>query len=139
MRRITPALPFLLLLAGCAESPVAPTAATGQEFQLRPGESVTVEGADLSVGFAAVPSDSRCPADALCVMLGDAEAVFTLAHLSEPAASVTLHTAPDKARRTGIGDWTLTLTRLDPYPHAGATIRPRDYRATLRVDPAHTS
>ena len=135
MVRVAAALPALLLLAGCAENPVGPSVVAGQEFQLRPGESVGLQGTDLRVQFETVASDSRCPADALCVTLGDAEAILTVARVSSPATSVTLHTAPDQPRRTSVGDWSLTLTRLDPYPYAGVRIAPRDYRATLRVDP----
>jgi len=136
MIRAAAALPALLLLAECAENPAAPSVLAGQEFQLRPGESVALKGSDLSVRLDAVASDSRCPADALCVTLGDAQAILTVARVSLPATSLTLHTAPDQARRASFGDWSLTLTRLDPYPYAGVRIAPRDYRATLRVDRA---
>lgn len=38
----------------------------GQPFDLRPGASAAVEGG-LKVTFERVPSDSRCPMDALCI------------------------------------------------------------------------
>jgi len=133
MVRLAAALPALLL-AACAENPAGPSVVAGQEFQLRPGESVGLQGSDLRVQFEAVASDSRCPAGGVCVTLGDAEAILTVARASGPGTSLTLHTAPDKARSTNVGDWWLTLSRLDPYPYAGARIAPRDYRATLRVD-----
>ena len=43
MRRFAAALPALLL-AACAENPAGPSVLAGQEFQLRPGESVGVQG-----------------------------------------------------------------------------------------------
>ena len=133
MRRFAAALPALLL-AACAENPAGPSVLAGQEFQLRTGESVGLQGTDLRVQFEAVASDSRCPADAVCVTLGDAEAILTVARASGPATSLTLHTAPDKARSANVGEWALALSRLDPYPYAGVHIAPREYRATLRAD-----
>ncbi|HKZ32160.1 MAG TPA: hypothetical protein VJ648_07360 [Vicinamibacteria bacterium] len=79
MRRFLAALPALLSLAACAENPAGTPVPTGREFLLHAGESVAVEGTDFSVRFDVVASDSRCPADALCVTLGDAEAIFTVA------------------------------------------------------------
>lgn len=131
-------MPALLLLAGCGANPAGPSVVTGQEFQLRTGDAVAVEGTDFGVRFEAVASDSRCPADAICVTLGDAEAVFTVVRVSG-ATSVTLHTAPGEARHSSVGEWSVSLTRLDPYPYAGVKIAPRDYRATLRVDRASGS
>ena len=81
-------------------------------------------------------SDSRCPADAICVTPGDATAVFTVTRTGGSAASLALHTAAAEGRRGSADGFTLTLVRLDPYPYAGRPISPSDYRASLRVDPA---
>ena len=134
MCRFSTVLPALLTVAACADNPAAPTVPAGREFQLRAGETVAVEGTDLVVRFEQVASDSRCPADAICVTLGDAEAVFTVTGLGRPASRVTLHTGPAEAQRATVGDFTLTLTQLDPYPYSGRAISPSDYRASLRVD-----
>ena len=138
MRRRSAALAvsLTLVLAACAENPTGSSVATGSEFQLRAGESVAIEGADLGLRFDLVASDSRCPADAICITLGDAEAVFTAAQVGRAATSLTLHTATRDGQRTTVGAWTLTLLRLDPYPSSGRPIPPGDYRASLRVDPS---
>ena len=39
---------------------------------LAPGQAATVEGSPVRVLFLRVSGDSRCPADALCVLGGDA-------------------------------------------------------------------
>jgi len=138
MRRRSAALAVSLTiaLAACAENPTGSSVATGSEFQLRAGEAVAIEGADLGLRFDLVASDSRCPADAVCVTLGDAEAVFTATQTSGPATSLTLHTATRDGQRAAVGAWTLTLVRLDPYPYSARPISPGDYRASLRVDPS---
>ncbi len=35
--------------------------AAGQEFQLAPGQQVSISGQDLSIKFVSVNEDSRCP------------------------------------------------------------------------------
>jgi hypothetical protein len=136
--RVAPALVGLtaLLALACAENPAASSVAAGSQFLLRTGEKATLEDSGLSVRFDAVANDSRCPADAVCVTLGDAAAVFSAGEAGRPAASLTLHTAPGEGRSAVVGGFVLTLTRLDPYPYAGRPIRQSEYQAWLRVDRA---
>jgi hypothetical protein len=135
-RSVSLSVTLAIALAACAENPTGASVDTGSEFQLRAGESVAVEGADLGLRFDLVASDSRCPADAVCITLGDAEAVFTAAEAGRAPTSLTLHTATRDGQRATVGAWTLTLIRLDPYPSSGRPISPGDYRASLRVDPS---
>ena len=129
-------LPLSLTLAACASNPTGTEVASGSEFLLRPGESATVEDAGLAVRFDVVASDSRCPADAVCVQLGSAEAVFTVSEAGRPGTSLTLRTSPRDGQRATVGEWMLTLVRLDPYPYSSRPIAASDYRVFLRVDPA---
>ena len=58
--------------SGCAGSPAQPsTLRLGEPFELRLGARATLDG-DTVLTFADVPSDSRCPMDALCVWEGEA-------------------------------------------------------------------
>ena len=134
MRRFPVVLPALLTLAGCASSPTASSVPAGSDVLLRPGESVTVEGTAFAVRFDAVANDSRCPADAVCVTLGDAQAVFTVTERGRPSVPLTLHTEPGEGQRAAVGALTLTLTHLDPYPYTGRPVSPADYRASLRLE-----
>jgi hypothetical protein len=135
MRALTTVLPALLLLAACDDTTTGPSVAMGSEFQLRPSESVAVENTDVELRFEVVTSDSRCPADAICVWQGDATAVFSVRLSGSASSSLTLHTTGEDRRASASG-LTLTLVRLDPYPYASRPISPSDYRALLRVDPA---
>jgi hypothetical protein len=132
-------LSLAVALVACADNPTGASVSTGSEFQLKAGESVAVEDAGVDVRFDLVASDSRCPADVVCVQLGSAEAVFTVTELGRPATSLTLRTSPRDGQRAAIGSWTLTLTRLDPYPYSSPPTPSDDYRAWLRVDPASGS
>jgi len=136
VRRFLAALPALVTLAACAENPAGTPVPTGREFLLHAGESVAVEGTDFTVRFEVVASDSRCPADAICVTLGDAEAIFTVAQAGHPGVQLTLHTRPGEGQRATVGDLTLILTHLDPYPYSGRAVSPDEYRAWVRVDRA---
>ncbi len=129
-------LSFLVLTAaGCAmQSPASSSVPAGREFQVKAGESVSVQGAGLELRFSHVAQDSRCPADVVCVRMGDAEAVFAVTASGRPADVVSLHTEPGRGQRAEVGEWILTLSRLDPYPYASRPVVSSDYQATLRVD-----
>ena len=87
---------------------------------------MTVEGTGFAVRFDAVANDSRCPADAVCVTLGDAEAVFTVTTGGRPSVPLTLHTAPGEGQRASVGSLRLTLTHLDPYPYSDRPVSAGD-------------
>lgn len=121
----------LLAASACAGNPTSPSGvALGQEFSLRPGTSAVVEGAGLTVRFQAVVSDSRCPADALCIRAGEAVvalgAVFAGGGLSWEASTAS-------PADVAVGGYLVRLVRLEPYPVSSRTIAPGDYRATLLV------
>ena len=120
---------FIILGAiGCSSSPAAPSAEVplGREFSLKPGESATIESTDLRVTFLSVLSDSRCPADALCVWAGDAVVALSVGRTDVELRSTS---APE----TSLGAYRLRLERVEPYVYSGKTIEPADYRAVLKV------
>jgi hypothetical protein len=82
------------------------------------------------VRFDGVSGDSRCPADAFCILGGDATVHVTVLE----GASVfpyELHTGDMRPVRHG--DITLALERLEPYPFSGRPIEPSEYRLTFRA------
>ncbi|HXG89326.1 MAG TPA: hypothetical protein VNJ02_13405 [Vicinamibacterales bacterium] len=89
-----------------------------------------IEGASLSVRFDRVSGDSRCPADAVCILGGDA-IVHITATTDGAARQYELHTGNMQPVRHN--DFTITLVQLSPYPFSSRTIAPDEYRATLRV------
>jgi hypothetical protein len=120
----------LLLMTGCSGSEPAPTSPLDTEFTLAPGESQRIEDASLAIRFEGVSGDSRCPADAVCVLGGSATVRIT-------ASSGFSHRAYEL--RTGDlqpvhhGGLTIALVQLSPYPFSARTISPDEYRATFRV------
>lgn len=117
-------------LACSGSSPTAPAPPSRQQFVLGPGQSAAIQGTAYALRFDAVEGDSRCPADALCVLGGDAVVKVSV---------LTATSAQAYELRTGAmqpftyADLTVSLVQLDPYPFSARPIAPEDYRATLLV------
>jgi len=123
----------LLLGTACAEnSPSGPTVSLGQEFTLATGEAASVVGATLRVRFLQVSGDSRCPADALCIQGGDA-LVHIRAENAGAVAEYDLHTGDSSRAAARHAGFRIELVSLQPYPFSSRSIKPDEYRATLKV------
>ena len=122
---------LVLVAAACAGTSTAPSGPFDTRVVLAPGQSATVDEAPLVLTFIGVMGDSRCPADAVCILGGDALVRIDVTSDRSQPARYDLHTGsmqPVQHR-----DVTIALVELSPYPFSSRTIEPRDYRATLRV------
>jgi hypothetical protein len=100
------------------------------EFTLAPGGAMRINDTPLTVRFNEVTSDSRCPADALCIQAGSA-AVQITAESNGSTRSYDLQTGNMKpVQDEGL---TIALVHLLPYPYSSRKIPPEEYRATLKV------
>ena len=119
----------------CLSSSNAPSAPSGvpmgREFTLAPGQSATVGG--LTVVFAGVGSDSRCPADVVCVWAGEALVNVSARVPGEAEATLSLRAGARAGEEAAYAGYTIRLVSLAPYPRASKPIAPGDYRATLTV------
>lgn len=123
----------LLATTACDEgSPSGPTVPLSQEFTLAPGESALIADTGVRVLFLGVTSDSRCPADAICIQLGDAVVRVRLVGAGN-ATEYDLHTDPSRETSVVHQRLRVRLVQLQPYPFSGRTIGAADYRATLTV------
>ena len=124
-------LVVLVVAAAACKEVSGPSAPAGADFTLAPGERVTIEDTSTRVKFLRVEGDSRCPADALCIQGGDALVMIEVDSAGGSREQLDLHTgsmAPVQYRNLVI-----SLVQLMPYPFSSQTIKPDDYRATLRV------
>ena len=121
------------LLAALACEPTSPTMPlpVNRELVLAPGEAVSISEASVSVRFMGVVADSRCPAAALCVSVGEGIVRVVIEPAVASPAVYDLHTGAPAATRHA--DLALELVRLSPYPLTVGSISPEEYRATLRV------
>lgn len=151
-RTIALALTALLaaLLAACASQSPAPPAvaqpgaqapsgqaplAQGEPFTLPLGGTATFADSGLTVRFVEVLEDSRCPANARCIKMGLAVIALSIVEgEGDPVeAKLSIEGATfDGGRGVQVGQHTLRLVALEPYPGMG----PGDYVATLLVTPA---
>lgn len=118
---------ILLLSAGCSSNPSGPSdVPLGREFTLKPGETASIQSAGLRVTFVKVASDSRCPADVVCVQAGDAAVDLMVGMTSVQLLS-------NRAPETTVGTHRIRLERVEPYVYTSKPIGARDYRAVLTV------
>jgi len=113
------------------KTPADKTAALGESFTLRLGESVNVDES-VRVGLINVTSDSRCPKGVQCVWEGDA----TLQIWIQPKGGEREERKISGAGRepsAGGTNFEVRLVRLDPQPVSGRAIEPAEYVATLQV------
>ena len=120
----------LFVVTACfLESPTEP-GPVDQQVTLAPGQSTAIEATNLSLKFVGVTGDSRCPADALCV-LGGSATVKVEVNGSSGSRQLTFETGDLKP--ITYDTWSLELVQLMPYPFSATPIEHDDYRATLRV------
>lgn len=119
---------LILATVACDESLVGPIVPLDREFVLAPNDSAIVE--DVSIRFVGVANDSRCPADVLCVLGGDAQVQIVVIS-SRRTRNYDLHTGDMKPVQHD--DYTIHLVKVEPYPFSSRTIQPEEYRVTLRV------
>jgi len=120
----------LLTVAACGRSSPTSPSPVDTQFTLAPGFTQAIAGTDAKLIFISVPSDSRCPANALCITGGDAVVRFDVTNEGR-SSTHELHTGdmrPVKAR-----DLTINLVEVAPYPFSTTPIPPGTYRVTFRV------
>ena len=121
----------MLALVACDRTPTAPTVGLNQEFVLARGEVAQVADAGIQIRFVGVRGDSRCPADAVCILGGDALVRIEVLSFGEGRRDYDLHTGD--SRPVVHKGFTIALVKLEPYPFSSRTIQPDEYRATLRA------
>jgi len=119
-------------VGACGDSgPMGPSVGLNQPFTLAPGEVTRIGTTGLRVEFLRVSGDSRCPADAVCILGGDA-IVHVRVLDGGGTADYELHTGDASLASVTHGSVRLTLDALEPYPFSSLPpIAPGDYRATL--------
>ncbi|MGE3274003.1 MAG: hypothetical protein AB7O67_02750 [Vicinamibacterales bacterium] len=119
----------LLTVAACS-SPTAPSVDLPATVTLAPGGTAIFQGTGLTVRFDRVVSDSRCPADAICIAAGDASVRVTLVTATgETTAEAWL---ADRSRSGVTRDgFLVTFEALEPYPLASVPTPADQYRATF--------
>jgi hypothetical protein len=120
-------------MAACDEgAPTGPSVPYTPRFTLSPGESTTL-ATYTTFRFLGVTGDSRCPADAVCILGGDALVHVEIVPPDGQRLAHELHTGDSRRATATYQDMRIDLAELQPYPFSARTIAPQDYRATFTV------
>jgi hypothetical protein len=124
-----PSLVSIAVAAAACGSAAGPNLAQlNQPFQLAVGERAVAGG--LSIRFTGVSADSRCPSDVVCIWEGDGAVLVETAPLSGLGRVDTLHTSLNP-KAIDVGERSLALVALDPYPETTDPIPAGGYVATF--------
>jgi hypothetical protein len=132
---------FGLALIGCHMGQQAradaPEANLNEAFMLGGRQEAVIAGENLRLRFDQVLEDSRCPVRVECVWTGQARIAIVVQPDGGEPSTVTFNTNPAPGQTinvVAVGDHTVELQSLDPYPQSPEEPIPvEDYRATLLV------
>jgi hypothetical protein len=136
-RKLHLVLAGLALAAASCQSPEVVTA-LDRTFHLGVGRQAVMPKERLELGFAGVTGDSRCPEGTTCVWAGEARLAMWLRPEGGGAtetfeARVSGSASPDSTPPVTVGDYTVRVFRLLPYPKGGQAIDSTTYEVELRV------
>ena len=129
--KLLPLTCFLLALASCGGHTAGPSQPLDARVTVSHGETRGTEGG-VALRFDAVTEDSRCPLNAMCVAAGRAVAQVTIMDNSREAR-VEIRSDPPASRTAIVGDLRVEWQQLEPYPVAGRTMPPSEYKLTMRI------
>jgi hypothetical protein len=123
---------IVLLFVGCNKKSTTPTEQNnpkiGESFTMKAGETIAIQGEQLSFRFDSVLNDSRCPEGGVCVWAGDAAVLLTF-----PDVRDTMNTYLDPKEITH-GNYKVTFQMLTPYPKTDQITIPQNlYNAQFIV------
>ena len=122
---------LLFTAAQCQKKAVFPL---GEEFQLKVTERKTCDCGDLDIKVLQVKEDSRCPEFTNCVWEGQAIVEFALNNDEKAPMELILRKGHPQLGRKIIGDYSYTITKVDPYPKSGVKTQEEEYVISLRID-----
>jgi serpin B len=108
-------------------------AGLGDSFTLKPGQQAYVAPAGMTLEFAGVPEDSRCPTGVVCVWEGQAKVKVNARLDGRDAGDMEMVIRGGVVASVSLGALQLQLLALYPYPEAGKAIGSGDYRALFVV------
>ena len=122
---------FAFVLSACA--PAANSVFEAGNVELRPGQSLDDVQSGSVLTFVEIVTDSRCPADAICVTSGFVQILLRIEQ-GELTRDVALTLGDMTAGDTDtveVGGFTVTLVDVQPYPLASNPVDYADYTITL--------
>ena len=122
---------FSLVLISCKTEVLADNSKSDslpRDFTLTAGETILV--GDMNFQFERVESDSRCPKGVQCITAGSAEVIVSYMIDEKPIQKSLKAKSPvTSSDSLHVGDVSITLVFLKPYPAENIRINPAEYQA----------
>ena len=107
----------------------------GVSFDLSYKDTGNCNCGDLSVTFADVLEDSRCPVPATCFWEGEARVQLDIQAANESQSIELIFQASRSSfDRDTVGNYAISLMQVSPHPKDGQTIEKQDYDIRLMVE-----
>jgi hypothetical protein len=126
----------VLLFFSCAEDPDCVDSVVGEEISIQVFDTATYCSDNLSITFNAYPNDSRCPSNVTCIWAGFVE-VELLINQDGKESVLKLSTEPNVSGlpvQSKVGDYSIKLIDVIPYPATNVRIDPNQFRVVLLVE-----
>jgi hypothetical protein len=107
-----------------------------EAFTLAGGQEGLIPSEKLRLRFAQILEDSRCPTQVECFWTGQARIAISVHPEGGGSTTVEFNTNPapgQTVKVVDVGQYSIELQSLDPYPQTPDAIAFEDYRAKLAV------
>ena len=111
---------------------LAALSAASDPIELSVGETVAIDGMNLTLTFTAVPRDSRCPRDVNCIVAGEATVVLEATHNGHKT-ELTFKVPPGNQAEQTLDNISIKIIQLEPETDSTKKINPTDYTATITI------
>lgn len=103
------------------------------QTELRPGQSLNDVQSGSVLTFVEITQDSRCPADATCITSGFVRVLLEIQQgdITRRETLTLGDMAAGDVNSIEVGEFTVTLIEVNPYPLASAPVDYSDYTITL--------
>ncbi len=106
----------------------------GEQFDLKFGQTITIDPDNIKVKFIDVTEDSRCPSDVVCIWAGQVSVLINVKNNGNDVGDVKLTLGQNKEDTVkNIDGYYLKLIEVKPYPISTKKIEKSDYIITLIV------
>ncbi len=105
----------------------------GQEFPLSIGQSTLIQGEDLRLTFKAVPTESRCPQDVVCITQGQVVCLLETERQGSVRDLQLVQPGLYYEYSEQTSDTYKYRFKIEPYPSVGSRIAGYQYRLLLTV------
>jgi len=111
------------------------SAELNNQFQLKIGQTASIESKNIKLRFLNVTEDSRCPADAVCVWEGQVTVLLNVMHGERELGDfdLTIRGGDENLAIKTFNGYSIKLVQVDPYPFASQPTELTDYVVTLLV------